>query len=92
MRTCLTGCDLWSTAWEKLRVRYGLRFIDVAIPSHAHDDHLNGFPYLARHHGTKIWCYENMEILENPRWLNIGYLLVEPIKVDRTLQHKETFR
>ncbi|MBV9404346.1 MAG: MBL fold metallo-hydrolase, partial [Acidobacteriaceae bacterium] len=45
---------------EKLRARYGLKSIDVAMPSHIHDDHLNGFPYLAGRYGTKVWCYENM--------------------------------
>lgn len=77
----------------KLRARYGLKSIDVAIPSHMHDDHLNGFPYLVRRYGTKIWCYENMvEILENPRGLNVGCILGEQIKVDRPLAHRETFR
>lgn len=78
---------------EKLRARYGLKSIDVAVPSHMHDDHLNGFPYLVRRYGTKIWCYENMvDILENPRGLNIGCILGEQIKVDRSFRHKETFR
>jgi glyoxylase-like metal-dependent hydrolase (beta-lactamase superfamily II) len=58
-----------------------------------HDDHLNGFPYLVRRYGTKIWAYENMvEILENPRALNVGCIFGEAIKVDRALRDKETFR
>ncbi len=78
---------------EKLRARYGLKSIDVAVPSHMHDDHLNGFPYLVRRYGTKIWCYENMvEILENPRGLNVGCILGEQIKVDRSIHNKETFK
>jgi glyoxylase-like metal-dependent hydrolase (beta-lactamase superfamily II) len=78
---------------ERLRARHGLKSIDVAMPSHTHDDHLNGFPYLAGRYGTKIWAYENMvEILENPRGRNIGCVLGEPIRVDRALRDKETFR
>ncbi len=78
---------------EKMRARFGMKSIDVAMPSHMHDDHLNGFPYLARRYGTKIWCYENMAgILENPRGLNIGCILGEQIKVDRTFQNKESFK
>ncbi len=78
---------------EKIRARYGMKSIDVAMPSHMHDDHLNGFPYLARRYGTKIWCYENMAgILENPRGLNVGCIFGEQIKVDRTFQNKETFK
>ncbi len=78
---------------EKIRARHGLKSIDVAMPSHMHDDHLNGFPYLAGHYGTKIWCYENMvDILENPRGMNLGCILGEPIKVDRSFRDKESFK
>lgn len=78
---------------EKIRARHGMKSIDVAMPSHMHDDHLNGFPYLARRYGTKIWCYENMAgILENPRGLNVGCILGEQIKVDRTFHNKESFK
>jgi glyoxylase-like metal-dependent hydrolase (beta-lactamase superfamily II) len=78
---------------EKLRSSHGLRSIDVAIPTHMHDDHLNGFPHLARRYGTRTWCFENMvEILENPRGRNLGCTLGEPIHVDRALHENETFR
>ncbi|MDQ1471066.1 MAG: hypothetical protein QOJ99_2546 [Bryobacterales bacterium] len=76
-----------------LRSRHGLKTIDVAIPTHMHDDHLNGFPHLARRYGTKIWCYENMvDILQNPRGRNLGCILGEAIRVDRPLANRETFR
>jgi glyoxylase-like metal-dependent hydrolase (beta-lactamase superfamily II) len=76
-----------------LKARYGLKSVDVAMASHMHDDHINGFPHLVRHYGTKIWCYENMvDILENPRGRNLGCILGEPIKVDRSFRHKENFR
>lgn len=78
---------------ENLRANHGLKSIDVAIPSHMHDDHLNGFPYLARHHSTKIWCFENfVDILANPSGENLGCTLGEPIHVDRVLRDRETFR
>lgn len=78
---------------EKIRARYGMKSIDVAMPSHMHDDHVNGFPYLVRRYGTKIWCYENMiNVLENPRGLNVGCTLGEPIKIDRSFRDKETFK
>ena len=38
-----------------LKARYGLKSVDVVMPSHMHDDHLNGFPHLVRHHGAKVW-------------------------------------
>lgn len=78
---------------DSLRARHGLKSIDVAIPSHMHDDHVNGFPYLARRYGTRIWCYENMvEIFTNPKGRNLGCTLGEPIKVERSLRDRETFR
>ncbi|MFB3920732.1 MAG: MBL fold metallo-hydrolase [Terriglobia bacterium] len=77
----------------ELKARYGLKTVDVAMPSHMHDDHLNGFPHLARHHGAKIWCYENMvDILQNPRGNNLGCILAEPIKVERSFRHGEKFK
>jgi glyoxylase-like metal-dependent hydrolase (beta-lactamase superfamily II) len=76
-----------------LKARYGLKSIDVAMPSHMHDDHLNGFPHLIRHYGARIWCYENMlDVLQNPRGYNLGCILGEPLKVDRTFRNGETFK
>ena len=52
------------------------------MPSHMHDDHMNGFPHLIRHHQTQVWCYENMvDVFENPRGHNLGCILGEPFKV-----------
>ena len=68
----------------QLKAQYGLKSVDVIMPSHMHDDHLNGFPYLVRHYGAKVWCYENMvDVLQNPRGYNLGCMLGEPIKIDR---------
>jgi len=77
----------------ELKARYGLKSVDVAMPSHMHDDHLNGFPHLVRHHGAKVWCYENMvDILQKPRGHNLGCILAEPIKVDRSFHNGEKFK
>jgi len=78
---------------DALRAGYGLKSVDVAMPSHMHDDHLNGFPHLVRHHGTRVWCYENMvDVLQNPRGYNLGCILGEPIKIDRAFRNGDTFR
>jgi glyoxylase-like metal-dependent hydrolase (beta-lactamase superfamily II) len=69
----------------ELRQRYGLQRVDVAMPSHMHDDHLNGFPYLQQHQGTRVWTYENMkDVLEHPEGYLLGCTNAEPIRVDRT--------
>ncbi|MCZ2148741.1 MAG: MBL fold metallo-hydrolase [Bryobacterales bacterium] len=76
-----------------LKRHYGVKQVEVAMPSHMHDDHMNGFPHLIRHHGARIWCYENMvDIFENPRGHNLGCILGEPFKVDRAFRHGERFK
>jgi glyoxylase-like metal-dependent hydrolase (beta-lactamase superfamily II) len=78
---------------DTLKRDYGLKSVDVVMPSHMHDDHLNGFPHLIRQQGTKVWCYENMvDVLENPRGWNLGCILAEPFKVSRSFRHGEKFK
>ena len=78
---------------DNLKRDFGMKSIDVAMPSHMHDDHMNGFPHLKRHHGAKVWCYENMvDVFENPRGYNLGCILGEAFKVDRSFRHGETFK
>jgi glyoxylase-like metal-dependent hydrolase (beta-lactamase superfamily II) len=77
----------------ELKASHGLKSIEVAMPSHMHDDHLNGFPHLVKHYGAKVWCYENMvDVLQNPRGYNLGCILGEAIKVDRSFRNGETFK
>jgi glyoxylase-like metal-dependent hydrolase (beta-lactamase superfamily II) len=76
-----------------LKQQYGVKAVDVAMPSHMHDDHMNGFPHLVRHHGTQVWCLDNMvDIFQNPRGHNLGCILGEPFKVARSFQHGERFK
>jgi len=77
----------------QLQAGFGLKSVDVVMPSHMHDDHVNGIPDLTRQHGTKVWCYENMkDVFENPRGYNLGCTMSEPFKVDRTFRDGETFK
>jgi glyoxylase-like metal-dependent hydrolase (beta-lactamase superfamily II) len=78
---------------DRLKREYGLKSVDVVMPTHMHDDHMNGFPHLLRHFGTKVWCYENMkDVFENPRGYNLGCILGEKFRVDRTFGHGEKFK
>ena len=78
---------------DELKRSYGMKSIEVVLPSHMHDDHMNGFPHLIRHYGTKVWCYENMvDIFENPRGQLLGCTLGEPFKVSRSFRNGEKFR
>jgi glyoxylase-like metal-dependent hydrolase (beta-lactamase superfamily II) len=76
-----------------LQSRFGMKAIDIAMPSHMHDDHMNGFPHLIRNYNTQVWCYENMvDIFENPRGHNLGCILGEPFKVSRSFRNGERFK
>jgi glyoxylase-like metal-dependent hydrolase (beta-lactamase superfamily II) len=78
---------------DELRRTYGMKSVDVVMPSHMHDDHMNGFPHLKRHHNTKVWCLENMvDIFQNPRGHNLGCTLGEAFQVDRSFRPGERFR
>jgi len=78
---------------ENLKKRHGMKSVDVAMPSHMHDDHMNGFPHLIRHHGARVWCYQNMvDVFQNPRGQNLGCILGEPFQVDRAFRHGEKFK
>ena len=71
---------------DELKAVAGLRAVDVVIPSHYHDDHLAGSPWLQQTQGTKAWIFENFaEIVSNPAGYNIPCLLPHPIRVDRAL-------
>ena len=75
---------------DRLQRQYGVRQIQAVLPSHYHDDHVNGIPYLQRQLGVECWAYENMrEILENPRGELIGCVLPIPIAVQRTFRDGE---
>ena len=71
---------------DDLKAVAGLRAVDVVIPSHYHDDHLAGLPWLQQTQGTKAWIFENFaEIVSNPAGYNVPCLLPHPIRVDRAL-------
>jgi glyoxylase-like metal-dependent hydrolase (beta-lactamase superfamily II) len=75
-----------------LRSQYGVKDFDVVIPTHIHDDHVNGISHLVRRFNTRVWCFENMvEIFRNPRGRNLGCILAEPIPVDRTFRDGDKF-
>lgn len=87
------NCRFIEHSLDALKSQFGLKTIDVALPTHTNDDHYCGFPFLQRKYGTRIWCYESMkEVLENPRGDRLGCILAQPIKIDRTFRHGEKFR
>ena len=71
---------------DDFRANAGLRRVVAAIPSHYHDDHLAGVPWLQREHGAEAWIHESFAaIVAEPARHDLPCLLGEPIRVDRVL-------
>jgi glyoxylase-like metal-dependent hydrolase (beta-lactamase superfamily II) len=64
----------------------GIERIEVALPTHYHDDHVAGFNLLRDVEGTEIWSPENVTaVLEDPWRYDLPCLWYDPIPVDRSL-------
>ncbi|HSO29806.1 MAG TPA: MBL fold metallo-hydrolase, partial [Candidatus Sulfomarinibacteraceae bacterium] len=75
---------------DEFRAECGLRSVTAAIPSHYHDDHLAGVPWLQREHGAEAWIHASFaEIVAQPARFDLPCLLPDPIRVDRVLQNGE---
>lgn len=76
-----------------LRQRYGVRGIDVILPTHYHDDHVAGIPPLRRRYGARVWAAANFaDLLARPAHYDVPCLWYEPIPVDRVLPLEEPFQ
>lgn len=77
---------------DELQEDWGIKSFDVVIPTHIHDDHVCGIPYLQRHHGTQCWALEDVaKILEAPQQWNTPCLLEAPIRIDRRFKDGDRF-
>jgi glyoxylase-like metal-dependent hydrolase (beta-lactamase superfamily II) len=78
---------------DELRADYGVTDFDLVVPTHIHDDHTCGIPYLQRHHGTRCWAlHEVAQVLEDPAaWSSTPCTMPKPIRIDRRLQDGERF-
>lgn len=71
---------------EELRAEAGLKRAVATVPSHYHDDHLAGVPWLQRAHGTEAWIHSTFaDIVAEPWRYDLPCLLADPIRVDRIL-------
>ncbi len=78
---------------DALRDDYGVTEIDVVLPTHIHDDHTCGIPYLQRFHGTQCWALDEVaKVIEDPAaWASTPCVYPKPIRVDRVLRNGESF-
>lgn len=71
---------------DDFRAEAGLRTVTAAVPSHYHDDHLAGVPYLQREHGAQAWIHATFaEIVAEPARFDLPCLWPDAIRVDRVL-------
>jgi glyoxylase-like metal-dependent hydrolase (beta-lactamase superfamily II) len=72
---------------RKLTAQYGVESIEAVIPTHCHDDHVCGIPFLIKHYGSEVWALDVMKnILENPADELTGCVFPDPIIVTRVLK------
>ncbi len=63
--------------------------VEVAIPSHFHEDHVRGFPVL-KNLGAQYWVFEKMsDLLAHPSRYNLCCIAPEVIVADRVIHDNE---
>ncbi len=76
----------WLYTIERLKREEGIERIDVAVPTHYHDDHVAGFNLLREVEGTRIWAPDNFsDVLQRPARYDLPCLWYEPIGLDRVM-------
>ena len=74
------------TSLRQLRERFGVERVEVAIPTHYHDDHVAGFNLLRETWGTEIWAPPDIaDVMERPWLQDLPCLWHDPIPVQRRL-------
>jgi hypothetical protein len=83
----------WLYSLPRLQQDHAVTSIDVAIPTHYHDDHLAGFNLLRQTEGTRVWAADTFaDVLEHPLHYDLPCLWYDPIPVDRAIPVGEPFR
>jgi glyoxylase-like metal-dependent hydrolase (beta-lactamase superfamily II) len=83
----------WLPSLGPLRRRYGVDRVEVALPTHYHDDHVAGFNLLREVEGTQIWSAASVaDVLVRPTRYDLPCLWYDPIPVDRVLPTGEPVR
>jgi glyoxylase-like metal-dependent hydrolase (beta-lactamase superfamily II) len=71
---------------EALSREHGIDRVEVALPTHYHDDHVAGFNLLRDVHGTQVYSPSHIApVLESPERWDLPCLWYESIPVDREL-------
>lgn len=69
-----------------LKRDHGVDRVEVAVPTHYHDDHVAGLELLRDVEGAQVWAPEHVgPVLEHPTRYDLPCLWYDPVPVDRTL-------
>ena len=83
----------WLYTIERLKRDHGVTRVEVAVPTHYHDDHVAGFNLLREVEGTEVWVPELFaDVLARPDRYDLPCLWYDPIPVDRVLPDEGTIR
>jgi glyoxylase-like metal-dependent hydrolase (beta-lactamase superfamily II) len=83
----------WLGSLEALHGGFGVTDVEVAMPTHYHDDHVAGLNLLREVAGTELWIPENVApILADPLQRDLPCQWYDPIHADRVLGVGETLR
>ncbi|WP_316399341.1 MBL fold metallo-hydrolase [Bradyrhizobium sp. 33ap4] len=78
---------------DQLRQEYGVQDIELVIPTHIHNDHVCGIPFLQQHFGTHCWALDCIAaVISDPAaWASTPCCFHKPINVQRILSDGEAF-
>ncbi|MCT2584340.1 MBL fold metallo-hydrolase [Actinophytocola gossypii] len=77
----------WLPSLRVLRRDFGVDRVEVAMPTHYHDDHVAGFNLLREVEGTQVWAERTVaDVLGVPTRYDLPCLWYDPIPVDRVLE------
>ncbi len=78
---------------KELKQTFGYGPVEVALISHAHNDHYTGLFALGDEPGLQVWVLDRIaDVVTAPKRVHAPYVDPRPVRVDRRLQHKQTIR
>ena len=83
---------VWLPSLRSLKRDFGVDRVEVAIPTHYHDDHVAGLNLLREVESTQIWCEPDMAaILADPMRFDLPCLYADAVATDRLLPTGQPF-
>ncbi len=76
----------WLPSLRALKRDFGIERVEVAIPTHYHDDHIAGFNLLRNIEGTEVWAEKGIaQIMAAPDRYDLPCLLRDAVPTDHVV-------